>query len=205
MEQQQQFEFNTGTCIYKPGPNKLISRKEEPLIHIRQKGPTCAYHALAILTGTPIATVLKTGQDVVRESRFRKMNGKHCMLIETYRRLGYRFPYEEIKGIKPVRADKISPTVFSGTGLLRVTPRASSGSGHLAAYKEGVVYDSAMHEALEVKAYLAVLKRRRGCKYIRVITRRSMERDGSRLTWREQDAQAELKKQPRRSRRRYVW
>jgi len=194
--EQQQFAWATGSTT---------KSKDEPLTHIRQVGPTCAYHALAILTGTPIAKVLQTGRDVVRESRFRAMNGRHCMLVETYRRLGYRFPYEEVTQGKPVRVDRISAAVLSGTGLLRVTNRATSGSGHLAAYKAGIVYDSAMSEALEATTYLARLKRRRGHKYIRVIARDSIERNGNKLTFKEQDSQAELAPQPRRSRRRYRW
>lgn len=181
-----------------------VDLKEEPLKHLRQVGPTCAYYALAMLTGTPIDTVLRTGQDVLRESRFRKLNGQHCMLTETYRRLGYRFPYEEISKRKVVRADKASTEEFSGSGLLRVTKTPSSGWGHLTAYKEGIIYDSAMNEALEVKDYLAELKWR-GHRYLRVIDRRHIERDGNKLTFREQDSQAELMKQPRRSRRRYAW
>lgn len=175
---------------------QLVDLKEEPLTHIRQVGPTCAYYALAMLTGTPIDEVLKTGQDVVKESRFRKMNGRHCLLIETYRRLGYRFPYKQIKGMTPVRADKISLTAFSGTGLLRVTPRPSSGTGHLAAYKAGIVYDSSRVEAMEAEEYLAFLVKRKH-RYLRVIPEDHVMRNGNRLTDRETCAQGELMKRPR--------
>lgn len=199
MEQQQQFEFNTGTCIYKPGPNKLIRHKEEPLIHARQNGPTCAYYALAILTGTDPAKVLETGRRVLKESRLRAFSGKHDLLIETYRRLGYIFPYYEVSYYTPEEIKTIELVSFSGIGLLRITPRATSRSGHLVAFKAGIIYDSARDEPTEAEEYLTycTLKQRR---YIRVIPEECIMRDGNRLTDREERAQDYLRKRPRRRR-----
>lgn len=176
---------------------RVASLKEEPLTHARQVGPTCAYYALAILTGLKPATVLNAGRQVLKESRLRTFCGNHNLLIETYRRLGYKFPFDEITSFTPERAGNIPLVSFAGSGLMRLSPRARSRSGHLVAYKEGIVYDSARNEATEAEEYL-IYTANRNRRWVRVIPEECIMRNGNRLTSRENEAQSYLRKIPRR-------
>ena len=185
---QQRFDFT--------GSYQKVTSKEE-LMHARQIGNTCAYYALAMLTGLPPFEVLKVGSQVLKESRLRKLNGTHDLLIETYRRLGYRFPWKEISCLEPRRAKTVRPSDLGGSGFIRVTPRAKSRSGHLVAYKQCLVYDSDQPEIMHATEYMSFLKRRKKY-YVRIIPEAYLERDGNRLTSREHAAQSFLMKRPGR-------
>jgi len=204
---QQRFEFDEYkarvTVTSRPWAEvtKTIHVKEEPLTHHRQVGPTCAYYALAMLTGLPPFEVLKVGSQVLKGSRLRKMNGTHDLLVETFRRLGYRFPWREISHDTPRKSKTIGPADLSGSGLIRVTPRAKSHSGHLVAYKDCIVYDSDQSGSMHATDYIAYLKRRRRY-YVRIIPMAKLERHTSGLSDREERAQVFLMKRPRRPR---IW
>ncbi len=177
--------------------------KEEPLTHYAQQGPTCAYYALATLKGLSPNDVIAVGKAVVKESRLRKFCGKHDIIIETYRRLGYRFPWREMSWDETHKTKSLPLDYLVGSGLLRLTPRRKSNWGHVVAYKAGLVYDGNKPTPMEAEGYFLSLSK--NYYYVRVIPEICLSRGSEEVTGRERRAQDYLKKRPRRTRRKRIW
>jgi len=168
--EQRRLNFTTATAA---------AAKEECLIHRRQ-GPHdyCTYYALAMLKNLDPKVVVETAKDVLHTTRlgklYRKVGGSHILIRATFDRLGYVFPSNKFMS-RSIRIKTLNDGVFDGSGLARLKCTKGSHTGHLIAFKNGVIYDSREIKAYRVTVWLKkIVKKRRYC-WINLVTEEDIE------------------------------